>query len=140
MYKNLFKPIRLGSIEVRNRITFTSIGIDSYNDEGTVTDENISFVRARSVETGMIITTVSMATYKYGQVKFIGSYDDFFIPSLAKFAEAGHSGGAKIILQISAMGGPNTLADDVFHEIIPYVPSADILCNTYVRFGLILDV
>jgi 2,4-dienoyl-CoA reductase-like NADH-dependent reductase (Old Yellow Enzyme family)/thioredoxin reductase len=107
-------------------MTFTSIGIDSYNDEGTVTDENISFVKARSVDTGMIITTVSMATYKYGQVKFIGSYDDFFIPSLAEFARAGHYGGAKIILQISAMGGPNTLADDVFHEIIPYVPSAGI--------------
>ncbi len=126
MYKNLFKPIRLGSVEVRNRIAFTSIGIDSYNDEGTVTDENISFVKARSVDTGMIITTVSMATFKYGQVKFIGSYDDYFIPSLARFAEAGHYGGAKIILQISAMGGPNTLADDVFREIIPYVPSADI--------------
>jgi 2,4-dienoyl-CoA reductase-like NADH-dependent reductase (Old Yellow Enzyme family)/NADPH-dependent glutamate synthase beta subunit-like oxidoreductase len=127
MYKYLFEPIKLGSVELKNRIAFTSIGIDSYNSQGTVTDENISFVKARSVETGMIITTVSMATYKYGRVKFIGSYDDFFIPSLSRFAAAGHSNGAKILLQISAMGGPNTLADDVFHEIIPYVPSANII-------------
>ena len=126
MYNYLFDPIKINGIELKNRIVFTSIGIDSYNDEGTVTDENISFVKARSIETGMIITTVSMATYKYGGVKFIGSYDDFFIPSLSKLAQAGHWGGARIILQISAMGGPNTLADDVFHNIIPYVPSADI--------------
>ena len=127
MYKNLFKPIKLsGGIELKNRIVFTSIGIDSYNEDGTVTDENISFVKARSVETAMIITTVSMATYKYGKVKFIGSYDDSFIPSLSRFAEAGHHGGAKIVLQISAMGGPNTLADDVFHDIVPYVPTSDI--------------
>ena len=78
-YKNLFSPIKIGSLKLRNRICFTSIGIDSYNDEGTVTDENIAFVKARSIETGMIITTLSTATYKYGQVKFIGCYDDFFI-------------------------------------------------------------
>ena len=127
MYKYLFEPIKLGSVELKNRIAFTSIGIDSYNSNGTVTDENISFVRSRSIETGMIITTVSMATYKYGRVKFIGSYDDFFIPSLARLAAAGHSNGAKILLQISAMGGPNTLADEVFREIIPYVPSVNIV-------------
>lgn len=126
MYKYLFEPLKLGSVELKNRIVFTSIGIDSYNSDGTVTDENISFVKARSVETGMIITTVSMATYKYGKVKFIGSYDDFFIESLSRFSSAGRSGGAKIVLQLSAMGGPNTLADDVFHEIIPFVPTADI--------------
>src|SRR3990172_10544394 len=122
MYDSLFSPNRLGNnIELKNRIAFTSIGIDSYNDVGTVTDENISFVKARSIETGLIITTVSMATYKYGKVKFIGSYDDFFIPSLSRFSAAGHYGDAKIVLQISAMGGPNTLADDVFHDIVPYV-------------------
>lgn len=124
--KHLFSPIEISGNRLRNRITFTSIGIDSYNEEGTVTDENIWFVRARSKETAMIITTVSMATYRYGKVKFIGSYDDKFIPSLSRFAEAGHQGGAKIILQISAMGGPNTLADDVFHDIVPYVPTSGI--------------
>ena len=124
--KSLFSPIKIANTELKNRIVLTSIGIDSYNDQGTVTDENIWFVKARSVDTAMIITTVSMATYKYGKVKFIGSYDDKFIPSLSKFARAGHSGGAKIILQISAMGGPNTLADDVFHDIVPYVPSSNI--------------
>ncbi|MBM3705877.1 MAG: hypothetical protein FJW66_05060, partial [Actinobacteria bacterium] len=125
-YRHLFKPLKLGNIELKNRIAFTSIGIDSYNEDGTVTDENISFVKARSQETALIISTVSMASYKYGKVKFIASYDDSFIPSLSRFAEAGHWGGAKMLLQISALGGPNTLADDVFHEIIPYVPSANI--------------
>jgi len=124
--KNLFSPIEISGNKLKNRITFTSIGIDSYNSEGTVTDENIWFVKARSVDTAMIITTVSMATYKYGKVKFIGSYDDKFIPSLRRLASAGSSQGAKMVLQISAMGGPNTLADDVFRDIVPYVPSTDI--------------
>ena len=125
-YPHLFQPLLLGTLELKNRIAFTSIGIDSYNQQGTVTDENLSFIRARSKETGLIITTVSTASYKYGHLKFIGSYDDSFIPSLRRFARAGHAGSAKVFLQLFVMGGPNTLADDVFQDVIPYVPSAEV--------------
>ena len=126
VYPHLFQPLRLGGLELRNRVTFTSLGIDSYDPEGTVTDENIWFVRARSRETGLILTTVATASYKYGRLKFIGAYDDSFIPSLSRLARAGHTGGARIFLQLFAMGGPNTLADHVFQDVIPHVPSLDV--------------
>jgi len=125
-FPHLFQPLRLGALELKNRVTFTSLGIDSYDARGTVTEQNISFVKARSRETGLILTTVATATYKFGQLKFIGAYDDSFIPSLKRFARAGHSGGARIFLQLFAMGGPNTLADHVFRDVIPYVPSTGV--------------
>ena len=125
-YNNLFKPINIGKLKLKNRIVFSSIGIGSYNKNGTITDENISFVEARTNEVGLIITTVAASSYRYGKLKFIGAYDDFFIPSLSKFAKAGHRNGAKIFLQLFVMGGPNILADDLFLNVVPWVPSINV--------------
>jgi 2,4-dienoyl-CoA reductase-like NADH-dependent reductase (Old Yellow Enzyme family)/thioredoxin reductase len=125
-YPYLFSPIDLNGVGIKNRIVFTSVGIDCFKEDGTVPDEYISFVRTRTCDTGLIITTVSSATYRYGGLKFYGSYHDRFIPSLSKIAKAAHEGGTKVFLQIFAMGGPNTLADDVFREVVPYVPSANV--------------
>ncbi len=125
-YNNLFKPISVGKLRLRNRIVFPSVGIGSYNQDGTVTEENISFVKARTRDVGLIISTASSASYRYGKLKFIGAYDDSFIPGLSKFAKAGHHNGAKIFLQLFVMGGPNILADELFLEVVPWVASGNV--------------
>jgi len=118
MFKNLFSPIKLGSIEVRNRIVLAPMGIGSYNDDETITDDYISFIKGRSKETGLIITTGTRVSSKYGKYKLNGAYDDSFIPGLSKLAKAAQSSGAKIFLQIAAMG-----RQDPFD---PYVASLNI--------------
>jgi len=118
MFKNLFSPIRLGSIEVKNRIVLAPMGIGSYNDDETITDDYVSFIGGRAKETGLVITTGTRVSSKYGKYKLNGAYNDSFITGLSKLAKAAKSSGAKIFLQIMTLG-----REDPFD---PYVPSLNI--------------
>jgi len=118
MFKNLLKPIKLGKLRLKNRIVLSPMGIGSYNRDETITEEYIDFVKARSVGTGLIITTGTRVTGKYGKFKVNGCYDDRFIPGLAKLAKSVQKNEAAILLQIMALGPA-----DPFE---PYVASLNI--------------
>jgi len=104
MLSNLFKPIELSGITIRNRIAMAPMGIGSYNEDETFTDDYIDFIKARSEDTGLIISTGTRVSEKYGGLKVNGIYDDRFIPSLSKLASAAKSGGARFFLQILNFG------------------------------------
>ena len=106
--KSLFSPIRLGKLEIRNRIVFAPIGIGAYNDDETVNERYLPFIAERALETGLMITQGTRPSEK-GGVKLIGCYDDRFIPSLTKFAQAAHKNGAAIFLQLVVVGGNDPL-------------------------------
>lgn len=106
--KNLFNPIKLGKLEIRNRIVFAPIGIGAYNDDETVNERYFPFIYERAKETGLIITQGTRPSLK-GGVKLIGCYEDRFIPSLSRFAESAHRNGAKIFLQLVVVGGNDPL-------------------------------
>jgi 2,4-dienoyl-CoA reductase-like NADH-dependent reductase (Old Yellow Enzyme family)/NADPH-dependent 2,4-dienoyl-CoA reductase/sulfur reductase-like enzyme len=116
--KHLFQPVMIGCLEVKNRIVMSPMGIGAYNDDETVADDYISFIRARAGDTGLIITTGSRVTSKYGTFKLMGCYDDGFIPGMKRLAKAAQEKGSKIFLQILSLGGADP--DD------PYVPSRDV--------------
>ncbi len=107
-FNNLFKPIKLGKLEVRNRVVFAPIGIGAYNDDETVNEKYFPFITERAKETGLMITQGTRPSLK-GGVKLIGCYDDRFIPSLTKFADSAHRNGAKIFLQLVVVGGNDPL-------------------------------
>ena len=106
--KSLFSPIRLGKLEIRNRIVFAPIGIGAYNDDETVNELYLPFIAERAIETGLMITQGTRPSEK-GGVKLIGCYHDRFIPSLTKFAQAAHRNGAAIFLQMVVIGGNDPL-------------------------------
>ncbi|MDD5659727.1 MAG: FAD-dependent oxidoreductase [Actinomycetota bacterium] len=106
---NLFSPINLGKLELKNRIVFAPIGIGAYNDDETVNSTYFPFIQERAKETALIITQGTRPSLKYGGVKIIGTYDDKFIPSLSKFAESAHRNGAKIFIQSVIIGGNDPL-------------------------------
>ena len=118
MLKNLFSPLKLENIELKNRIVLSPMGIGSYNDDETITEDYIDFIKARSLGTGLVITTGTRVTEKYGKYKVNGCYNDRFLPGLSKLASAAKGNGARIFLQIMALGPA-----DPFE---PYVPSLDI--------------
>jgi 2,4-dienoyl-CoA reductase-like NADH-dependent reductase (Old Yellow Enzyme family)/thioredoxin reductase len=107
-YEHLFRPIQLGSIELRNRIAFAPLGIGAYNPDETVNDRYLPFIEARARETALLITQGTRPS-ALGGVKIIGSYDDRFIPGLKRFAAAAHKNGARFFLQLVVVGGNDPL-------------------------------
>ncbi len=108
-FKHLFEPIKLGGIELRNRIVFAPIGIGAYNEDESVNDAYFTFIEERAKETALIITQGTRPSAKFGGVKLIGTYDDKFIPGLSKFAASAHKNGAKIFIQSVMIGGNDPL-------------------------------
>ena len=60
-FNNLFEPIKLGKLEVRNRVAFAPIGIGAYNDDETVNENYFPFIAERAKEQEPSDTTISTA-------------------------------------------------------------------------------
>lgn len=118
MLKNLFKPLETANLYLKNRIALSPMGIGSYNKDETITEDYIYFVKARAKTTGLIITTGTRVTEKYGKYRVNGCYSDIFIPGLKKLSGAAHSEGSKIFLQVMALGPADPEE--------PFVPSLNI--------------
>ncbi len=112
----LFSPIKLGRVEVRNRVALAPMGTGRYSQDGSVTPETIPYVEARARGgVGLVISQFTAAT-KYQRFPLMGSYEDRLIPSLKAYADAAHRYGAKVFIQIATMGGADYLGS--------YAPSA----------------
>lgn len=74
-YKNLFKPMKIGSMEVKNRIVMTAMGIHSkrlVNHDGSYSNDGIDyFVERAKGGTGLIVTGAMQV-----QSMFEVSHDD----------------------------------------------------------------
>ena len=93
--KNLFSPIKLGKLELRNRVVFAPVGIGAYNPDESVNETYFPFIEERAKETALILTQGTRPSARFGGVPLIGTYDDKFIPGLSRFADAAHKNGAK---------------------------------------------
>lgn len=94
-YPHLFKPIKIGSLDIPNRIKYAATE-DNLNDhEGYVTDADVAYIRerAKGVVGGICtIQGVYMDPKGEGQgyVGQAAAYDDKFIPGLKRLADAIH--------------------------------------------------
>lgn len=92
-------------ITLRNHVVMTPMTTWSANPDGTISDQELAFVRARAKDVGMVITGCTHVTPEgVGFTDEFAAYDDRFIPSLRKLAQAAKSGGAPSILQIFHAG------------------------------------
>lgn len=113
----IFQPLVIGQgLMVRNRIAMSPMTTWSADDDGTVSDQEIDYYRARVKDVGLVITGCTHV--QANGVGFTGEFacfDDRFLPSLTKLAEAAKSGGAPAILQIFHAGVKTTpdLSDDI---------------------------
>ena len=118
MLENLFSPLKTKNLELKNRVVLSPMGVGSYNDDETITQDYIDFIKARSTETGLIVTTGTRVTKKYGEYKLNGCYDKKFIPGLSLLSAAAKKNNSKIVLQILALGPADPFK--------PFVPSLNI--------------
>ncbi|WP_226052333.1 NADH-dependent flavin oxidoreductase [Dickeya chrysanthemi] len=92
-------------ITLRNRVVMTPMTTWSANPDETISDQEVAYVQARAKDVGMVITGCTHVTPEgIGFTGEFAAYDDRFIPSLRKLAQAAKSGGAPAILQIFHAG------------------------------------
>ena len=119
----LFTPMRIGNVEIRNRVVMPAMVTRLADDEGHVTDATVAYFKARAAGgTGLIITEMA-SPERVGRhrARELGLYDDRFVPGLARLVRELHACGAKVALQIGHAGGHTR--EDICGEP-PIAPSA----------------
>ncbi|MGX6441870.1 NADH-dependent flavin oxidoreductase [Neobacillus sp. K501] len=105
-YSNLFESFTFkNGITIKNRVVMVPMTTWSSNDDYTVSDEEIKYYKKRVNGVGLVITGCThVQPNGIGFTHEFAAYDDKFIPSLRKLAEAAKSGGAPALLQIFHAG------------------------------------
>jgi NAD(H)-dependent 7beta-hydroxy-3-oxo-delta4-cholenoic acid oxidoreductase len=104
--KKLFSPVKIGKMEVRNRIAMAPITPNWSSDDGTVSDKLIDYLEARAAGgVGMIImeTCVVDKNQQY-LLSSMGFWNDSVVPNFKKLVDRVHAHGAKLVPQLSHPG------------------------------------
>jgi len=112
-FENLFSPIKIGSMEVRNRIALAPMANYMSDERGIMNQPQIDFMEARAAGgTGLIIAGSLYVQHPHGRfgVGQCGLYEDSMIPAYKKMVDACHSHGAKVAAQIQHSGRQTTRA------------------------------
>jgi 2,4-dienoyl-CoA reductase (NADPH2) len=101
---HLLSPVRIGTIELRNRIAMAPMGVELVEADGTVREPTIRYYEERARGgAGLLITENTSAAYPYGanSLHEIAVSDDRYLPGLSQLTRAVHAHGAKIAIQLA---------------------------------------
>ncbi|MBY5822004.1 NADH:flavin oxidoreductase [Rhizobium leguminosarum bv. viciae] len=106
MKSRLFEPFSFpNGLTLRNHVVMAPMTTWSGNEDGSVSDAELSYYRRRVQGVGLVLTGCTHVTAN--GVGFTGEFaacDDKFTPSLRQLADAAKSGGAPALLQIFHAG------------------------------------
>lgn len=126
MMIDLFRPYRIGKLELKNRFVRSATYDNTADGEGLVTDASVAIYRELGqAEIGLVITGFAFVS-RPGQV-FPGQYGadtDAVIPGLRRLVQAVHQGGSKIALQI-VHGGINVRQGDMTALAVSKTPQME---------------
>jgi 2,4-dienoyl-CoA reductase (NADPH2) len=121
--QKLFSPVRIGSMELKNRLVMAPMTTNWAGPGDTITQRLIDYHVARA-KGGVGLITFEVCTvdqrFPY-QVHTVGLWDDHLIPNHMELTKAVHAHGAKIVPQISHPG-PESAAPFV-NQLQPIGPS-----------------
>ena len=121
--QKLFSPVRIGSMELKNRLVMAPMTTNWAGPGDTITQRLIDYHVARA-KGGVGLITFEVCTvdqrFPY-QIHTVGLWDDHLIPSHVELTKAVHAHGAKIVPQISHPG-PESTAPFV-NQLQPIGPS-----------------
>ena len=119
----LFDPIRIGDIELKNRIIMAPMTRARADDEGIIADYTALYYRQRA-EAGLIITEgVFPSAMGKGYVHTPGIHTDAQVAAWQKVTQAVHDAGGKIFAQIM-FTGRISLPEFLPGNAMPVAPSA----------------
>jgi len=103
-FPNLFSPITINSLELRNRIVMTAMHL-GYTPEGFVTDRLVEFYTARARGGAGLIIVGGCAIDDWGSMPDMIFMDhDRYIPGLKRLTDSVISEGARIAAQLYQAG------------------------------------
>ncbi len=108
-FPHLLSPGRIGSMELRNRIATTAMGVSMAEEDGSAGERLIAYHEEQAKGgVGLIILGATGVAWPVGCVQWqqAAISDDRFIPGLARLADRVHAHGAKIAAQLH-QGGLN---------------------------------
>lgn len=102
----LFTPIKIGSMELKNRLIVPAMGTLQCSEDGSVTDQLIEYWAARAKGGWSLLLVEVTAVDPLGvSAPFVPVlYDDRYIPGMKKLADEVHKYGAKIGVQLYHAG------------------------------------
>ena len=106
-YKNLFSPLTIKHMTVRNRVAMPPMGTNYGGAMGDFTDEHIRYYEKRAEGgTGLIIVENACVDFPVGSngTTQIRLDHDRYIPNLYKLTERLHRQGAAVAIQINHSG------------------------------------
>lgn len=143
MYESLFKPITIGKVEVKNRISMAPMGAFGLVDnEGCYNQRAIDYYVERAKGgTGLIITSITKVENKLdkvisGIIPVISENPGRFLMTSAEMTERVHAYGTKIFLQLtmgfgrSGVPGALLAAPPVSASAVPNYWDPSVTCNS----------
>ncbi|CAB5511121.1 NADH oxidase [Achromobacter anxifer] len=112
-------------LTLRNRVVMAPMTTWSANPDGSISDAELDYYRRRAQGVGMVITGCThVAENGIGFTDEFAAYDDRFIPSLRRLAEAAKSGSAPAVLQIFHAGNK---------AVVEAVPGGELVSSSAVN-------
>lgn len=110
MYNKLFSPIKIGNVEIKNRIIMSSMGVAIANYNGTPSEATIKYFSERAAGgIGAIMTGVCRVNEDSGIAipKQLSMAKDFQIQPMKELTSRIHNYGVKIFCQLHHPGRQN---------------------------------
>ncbi len=147
----LLAPFKIKSMEIRNRLVMPPMGTRLGNDDGSVSEANLAYMKRRAQSgAGLIITEIT-EVHPLGSAspQSLAVWDDKYIPGLAKLADVVHAQGGKIAMQLHHTGrenfallrtgeavGPSAIRSYRFGQLgIPREMTKELIQETIASFG-----
>lgn len=112
-------------LTLRNRVVMAPMTTWSASPDGSISDAELGYYRRRAQAVGMVITGCThVAENGIGFTDEFAAYDDRFIPSLRRLAQAAKSGGAPAVLQIFHAGNK---------AVVEAVPGGELVSSSAVN-------
>ena len=135
---NVFTPIKIGSVELKNRIIFSSMCVHFCDSEGNINDVLTEYVRERA-EGGVGLIIMPGSPHGKPSVGRPAISDNSYIPGWRKLADMVHSNGAKLFCQLhpaAFQAGRGYKIDDMndftteyIHELINSYADGAVRCK-----------
>lgn len=105
-YEKMFTPIRIGNMEVKNRLVVAPMDLDLCDPDHKFNDDYIHYMALRARGGwGMLFTEGTVIDpLGFASSRMAGIYNDDFIPQLKKLTDEVHKYGAKLLIQIHHVG------------------------------------